>query len=53
MKRFIIAMAKHHGIIFLPVIANTQNNQSLMIGVMAVKITQRKKSNGKKRYNWR
>jgi hypothetical protein len=37
-------MAKHHGIIFLPAIANTQNNQLLMMGVLAVKIMQRKQN---------
>jgi hypothetical protein len=42
MKRFIIAMAKHHGIIFLRAIANTQNNQLLIMDVMAVRIMPRK-----------
>lgn len=41
-KRYFIAMAKHHGIMCLRVIANTQNNQLLMMGVLAVKIMQRK-----------
>jgi len=35
-------MAKHHGIMCLHAIANTQNNQSLMMDVMAVKIMPRK-----------
>jgi len=42
MLLYFIAITKHHGIMFLRVIANTQNNQSLMMDVMAVKIMPRK-----------